>query len=133
MIENRQHYRLRQLMDLKWSIPEKKIKGEGKIYNLSISGMLITTDHLFKPAEDLIVNFSSPQVPVLPLKGKLAWFKKLGKERVYYQCGVKFVKDESYGPSWLQWMEDNIAKLGEIQDSKMLKKYFDSGREDSLL
>ncbi|MBF0571860.1 MAG: PilZ domain-containing protein [Candidatus Omnitrophica bacterium] len=80
MINNRQSFRLRKQFYVTWSVPVKKIEGEGIIFNISRSGMLFVTDKLFEPDQGLDMFFRIEQVPSFPSKGKLVWFRKAGRK-----------------------------------------------------
>ncbi len=71
MLESRQNFRLYKHIDMTWSIPTQNIEGKGKIFNISLSGVLFETDKAFKPDHGLIVHLHSAQIPSLPQKGKL--------------------------------------------------------------
>ncbi len=129
MINNRQSFRLRKQFDLIWSIPDQKIKGEAIIFNISLTGMLFVTDRLFKPEHGLTMYFSLEKAPSFPPKGKLVWFKKAGKGEAQYQCGVRFFNETIQSPAWIQWMEENISKLANIQDNKVLERYLSEDQQ----
>jgi len=129
MLSDRQSFRMRQQFDIFWSIPGQKIEGQGRIYNISLSGMLFVTDRLFDPAHALEMCFSVPEIPSFPSKGKLVWFRKVGQGRSQYQGGVKFSDEKSHNPLWIKWMEENILKLADVQDSKVLDRILTDGQE----
>ena len=122
MINNRQSYRLRKQFDITWSVPQQVMEGEGIVFNISRSGMLFVTDKLFKPAHGLGMNFRAAQTPSFPLKGKLVWFRRVGKGEAQYQCGVQFLNEAVENPAWIKWMEDNILKLAVTEDTKILER-----------
>jgi hypothetical protein len=128
MINIRDSFRLRKQMDIIWSVPEQQIEGQGNILNISVSGMCFETDKLFLPEHGMSMCFSAAQIPPLPPKGKLLWFKKAGKQR--YQCGIKFFKDSTSNRAWAQWMEDNILKLADTADNKILNRYLATGDQE---
>ena len=123
MIDNRQSFRLRKQFDIVWSVPDQKIKGEGIIFNISLSGMLFVTDRLFEPKLVLNMRFTSAQAPSFPPQGRLAWFRKIGKENLRYQCGVRFLKEDICNEAWVKWMEEHILKLADAADSKILDRF----------
>lgn len=123
MINNRRNYRLRKQLDVSWSIPDQKTEGNGIISNISMSGVLFVTDRLFNPEHDLIVALRSTEIPAFPSKGKLMWFRKVGKARTQYQCGVQFLHEAATSPAWIKWMEDNISTLADIGDSKIMDHF----------
>lgn len=123
MINNRDYFRLRRQIDLTWSVPSQRVEGKGKIFNISLSGMSFETDRLFNPEHGMDISFSSAEIPALPPKGKLVWFKKVGESNSHYQCGIKFFKDSTLNQKWIKWMDDNIQKLADIGDNKILNHY----------
>src|SRR5471030_2139500 len=123
MAEGRQYFRLRRQIEIDWSIPEKEVEGSGVIFNISVSGILFETDKLFPPEHGLKMSFVSQEVPLLPAKGKLMWFKKIGEKKDHYMCGVHFLKDPTTWPAWVEWMEDNISKLADTSNSVILGHY----------
>jgi hypothetical protein len=123
MINDRQSFRLRKQLDFTWSVPDKKIEGEGLIFNISRTGMLFVTDRLFEPEHELTMYFSVKQAPPFPLKGKLVWFKKVGENNAHFQCGVRFLKEFSASQAWITWMDENISKLADIGDNNILEHF----------
>jgi hypothetical protein len=122
MSDTRQNFRLRKQMDVMWSIPEQNLTGTGKIFNVSLTGILFETDKLFTPSHGMVIHFSMPGVRMFPPSGKLKWFKRTGDEaHPTYQCGVRFPFPSP--PSWNNWMEENILKLADAQDNAILTRY----------
>jgi hypothetical protein len=130
MADIRRNFRLRKQFDVTWSVPSQKIEGEGLISNISVSGMLFVTDKLFEPQHGLVMSFSIAQVPSFPPKGKLAWFRKVGRGEAQYQCGVQFLNEAVPNQLWIKWMEENIAKLGDIVDSRILDRFLSEGQQE---
>ena len=128
-IDARGSFRLRQLIDFNWSVPEQGMEGTGKIYNLSMSGIMFQTNKFFKPDHRMIILLSSAMVPALPSKGKLMWFSRRPKAGGYL-CGVEFVKTLAISSPWYKWMEANIMKLAEASDAKIVGQYLKSGSEE---
>jgi len=121
---SRKSFRLHKELDVTWSIPEQNIGGTGRISNISLEGMLFITDQLFVPDHKLIICFSVVQVPAFPSKGHLTWFnRESGEGEDHYRCGVKFLYETILSPAWAKWMEDNILKLADAQDSTILNRY----------
>ena len=76
MIDHRQSFRLRKQLDVTWSIPDQKTGGEGRIFNISLEGMLFTTDKLFVPEHKLVICFRVAEIPSFPSQGHLTWFSR---------------------------------------------------------
>jgi len=126
---DRKSFRIRKQFDVAWSVPEQGLEGEGLILNISLTGMLFVTDRLFDPKHGLSMGFSVEQVSSFPLKGDLVWFRRVGEGGTHYQCGVKFSKESSCSPQWVKWMEGNILKLADVEDSRILDRYLNEGQE----
>ncbi len=128
MIDHRQSFRLRKQLDVTWSIPDQKTGGEGRIFNISLEGMLFTTDKLFVPEHKLVICFRVAEIPSFPSQGHLTWFsRQRGEEEACYRCGVRFLSEETLRPAWVQWMEENILKLADAEDGRILNRYLTGG------
>ena len=90
--------------------------------------MLFITDGLFVPDHGLNMSFSVAEVPSFPANGKLVWFSRTGKGRSQYKCGVIFSQKDIYRPTWSSWMEDNILKLADVQNNKILENILREGQ-----
>jgi hypothetical protein len=126
VINNRDYFRLRKQMDVSWSVPEQQAGGRAKIFNISLSGMSFETDRLFNPDHGMSIYFSDAGIPPLPVKGRLVWFKKVGEGKSHYQCGIRFLGDSTTDQEWIKWMDDNILKLADTGDNKILQHYLTS-------
>jgi hypothetical protein len=122
MINRRQHFRLHTQFDITWSVPDQKSEGDGIIFNISLQGMLFATDRHFEFEREQEMCFKAEQTPFFPSKGKLVWFKKISAQGGRYLCGVQFLNEASQAREWVQWMEENILKLGEAQNSAILER-----------
>lgn len=125
MIEKREHFRLHKQVDVAWSVPGQDVRGQGVIFNLSLRGMLFETKKLFEPEHGLVMSFQIPEIPDFPSQGKLVWFRKVGQKQNHYQCGIKFLKETARTHLWRKWMEENILKLADAQDNKILDRYLE--------
>ena len=128
MIKSPRSFRLRKQIDVIWSVPSQKIEGEGLIFNISRTGMLFVTDKLFDPSEKLTMCFKAAQVPSFPSKGELVWFRKVGKGGAQHQCGIRFADGAIQNPPWVKWMEENILKLADTGDNKILDRILNEGQ-----
>ena len=123
MINNRGSFRLRKPIEISWSVPEQKTEGMGRILNISRSGLNFETDRLFAPDHGMTVRFKSAEISPLPSQGIIVWFRKVGKANEHLQCGIRFPQESTYSPAWIQWMEDNVLKLADTGDNKILNHY----------
>ncbi len=129
MINNRQSFRLRKQFDIHWSIPQQKVQGEAQVFNVSRTGVMIVTDRMFDPEHGMVIHLSAQDIASLPTKGKVMWFKKIGKGRTLrYQCGLKFI--DAHNPAWLKWMEDNVQKMADTGDNKILDRFLHGEKEE---
>lgn len=133
MLENRQSFRLRQQIDLDWSVTDQKTDGKGKIYNISQTGLLFETDRLFAPEHGLTVSLNCQESPALPEKGKLVWFRKVGENKSHYLCGIRFSSDDASDVSWTKWMEESVLKLAEVGDTHILGRYLRAGDNEGII
>jgi hypothetical protein len=122
MVDARSNFRLRQQIPVNWSVAELNVKGQGHITNLSFTGLAFETDKLFSIDHGMVIELSSSEIQTLPSKGKVMWFKKAGEHKSHYHCGIKFIKT-SATPAWKKWMDEATAKLGDADDSNVVKQY----------
>ena len=99
-MEGRRHLRIRQFMDVAWSMPGEDITGQGKIINISNSGLLLEIDDSFKPLDHSVLAIDPEIVderpPFLNKKGKVVWFRRIQNPRYAYLCGLEFLKDQAF-------------------------------------
>jgi hypothetical protein len=126
MIEGRQSFRFRKHMDFSWSVPDQNVHGAGKIYNLSQTGMLFETDRLFLPEHGLELCFSVKEIPCLPVKGKLVWFRKVTDKKPHYRCGVRFTRQQAIKPEWTKWLDESISRFADAADNVILSRYLEN-------
>ena len=121
MLENRRHFRLRELMDVTWKLAGQDVSGEGTIVNISASGMLLQTDKVFKPSDNCVVSIDSGEqkLPFGPKKGKIVWFRRIHAPHERYQCGVQFLPDR-IDRSFQQWFDGKVKQLSEAADANIL-------------
>jgi hypothetical protein len=126
----RNHYRLKKQIDVYWKVDETKLAQKGKIHDLSLAGLKFETGRGFTPKEDVVFFLDCPDIPALPRRAKLKWFKSASIQGSY-MCGASFVKDKGieFGPAWKAWMDENISQLGDAQDHKILGKYLDHDQD----
>ena len=66
--------------DLVYARPKKQ-EGKARIFNISLEGMLFTTDKLFVPEHKLVICFRVAEIPSFPSQGHLTWFSRQRGER----------------------------------------------------
>jgi len=124
MFENRRHFRLREFIDVTWKVEELKASGEGTIVNISSSGLLLQTDHMFRPADNCVVSIGSGE-DILPFgakKGKIAWFRRIHTPQERLQCGIQFLADDT-DIKFEQWLEEKVNRLSDASDARILGNF----------
>ncbi len=133
MIENRQSFRLRQQIDLDWSVTDQKTEGKGTAFNVSKTGMLFETDRLFSPEHGMTLSLKCEETPTLPQKGKLVWFRKVGENKAHYLCGIRFNSDDASNVKWVKWMEESFSKLADVGNTTILTRYLQAGDNEGII
>ena len=121
MFENRRHFRLREFIDVTWKVDELNVSGEGTVVNISASGLLLQTDHMFRPADDCIVSIGSGTdiLPFAAKKGKIAWFRRIHTPQDRLQCGIQFLADE-IDFKFDEWLENKVTRLSDASNATIL-------------
>ena len=128
MPETRRHLRLRQHMDVHWSLDGKEVSGKGTILNVSLSGVFMQLDKVFEVPDEctlsLFIELHGHQALLAEQQGKIVWFRRVNASEPFYQCGVEFV-DKGLGlDQRLElWLRGKITELSEITDANILNNY----------
>ena len=90
--ESRANLRVKENERILWSIQNSILKGEARIRNVSLSGMLLETT-LDRPFDDqCVLSFDSLHPGrFIPELGRLVWSKKKRFSKGKYFCGIEFV------------------------------------------
>lgn len=127
LIENRKHFRLRQLIDVNWQIEgDSQLSGEGTIINVSQSGVLLLLDKAFVPVDKCIVSIVSQdqsQAPFYGKKGKVVWLKKFVLNQPRLQFGIEFLKHDAQDLRFNQWLNGQIDRLSQVTNANILQHY----------
>jgi hypothetical protein len=126
-VETRRHLRIRQLMDITWSMPGEDMTGQGQIVNISSSGLLLQIDGSFKPLDNCVLSVDPSldeegKSPFLMKKGKVVWFRRIQTSKYSYQCGLEFLSEDQ-NSDLLNWMEKRTAQLGQTMSASILNNY----------
>lgn len=95
----RQHKRVAENKRIGWSIDQQAdIHGNGRIINLSESGLMLETNSTFTPQDGQVFNFDSgaKQFDYLPSKGKIIWSKRKNNLPNQFLCGVEFINSTEF-------------------------------------
>ncbi|MBF0489950.1 MAG: PilZ domain-containing protein [Candidatus Omnitrophica bacterium] len=123
----RRHLRIKQLMDVTWSMPGEDITGQGQVLNISSSGILLQIDNSFKPLSNSVLSvdseFEEEKPPFVNKKGKVMWFRRINTSKYAYQCGLEFLEGQSTDKEFLDWIEDKTVQLGQTMNASILNNY----------
>ena len=125
MLENRRHMRIREITDIRWVVLGEDIFGEGKVFNISTSGLLLQTDAKFDPRRRGIVYIDAHGEEPLgfgPKKGNIVWSRPLPAKQGY-QCGVQFLKNSPFDKLLQEWINGKVEALVQATDANILNHY----------
>ena len=129
MLENRRHTRIRNFLDVAWDVPGELTRGQGRIINISSSGVLLQIDDSFEPLNKTVLAIN-PDLPEdeqpLPFKskqGKIVWFRKIQTPRFKYQCGVEFLEGSDMDKNLSDWIENKLSNLSVTMNTSILNNY----------
>src|SRR4051794_31070063 len=117
-METRRHLRIRQPMNVTWSMPGENIAGQGQILNISSSGLLLQIDGSFKPLDHCVLSIDptideEEKPPFLNKKGKVVWFRRIQTSKYTYQCGLEFLQEQRMDGDLVDWLENKTAQLAQ--------------------
>jgi hypothetical protein len=126
-LETRRHLRIRERMEVTWSMPGEDITGQGQILNISNSGLLLQIDDSFKPLDQCVLSID-PEIdeerpPFLSKKGKVVWFRRIKTPKYSYQCGLEFLKEPQLDDDFINWIENKTAQLAQTMNASILNNY----------
>ena len=94
--EARRSLRIKEKLPVRWRIQDGYESGEGKILNISTTGVLLQTQKDFAPMEKTVFaleSLDSVNGHFLPKQGRLVWSKTQGF-RHNRLCGLEFIQPE---------------------------------------
>ncbi|MBI4308767.1 MAG: PilZ domain-containing protein [Candidatus Omnitrophica bacterium] len=125
MLENRRHLRIREITDVRWVVLGKDVAGEGKVFNISTSGLLLQTDAQFDPRRSGVLYIDAHGEAPLefgPKKGKIVWFRSM-PSRPGYQCGVEFLKNLPFDRPLQEWIDRKVEAFAQAENANILNHY----------
>ncbi len=125
MLENRRHFRVRELLDTHWAIPGRDAIGKGKIYNVSASGVLFQTEGFFKIPERFVLIIDTPIGPIVTKKTKVVWFRRVQIPMQGYLCGLEFT--DLHDPKLRAWLQQRLDQFAQAEDARIVNNYINSG------
>ncbi|MEI7999357.1 MAG: hypothetical protein WCH62_07635 [Candidatus Omnitrophota bacterium] len=91
------HYRLKGNVRVRWSVENMWVKGEGIISNISVAGMELVTDKLFKVPDEcvfLVEPINALDVILKSKRSKALWVKEVSSDGAQcIQCGLEFLPE----------------------------------------
>ena len=103
----RRHQRLDVEFAVTWSIESQNIAGPGTLLDVSVHGACFRMQQPFTAKAGLVFTLESPDVPTMPKRGRLRWYRKLPGKSPVFLCGVIFEDQKS--AEWVGWLENAIA------------------------
>jgi hypothetical protein len=103
----RKHTRLEVELPLTWTIESQNLSGMGKLLDVSAPGACFRMDQPFAAKAGLAFTLDAPDVPAMPRRGRLRWYRKLPGRVPVFLCGVMFEDPEN--DAWNEWLDRALA------------------------
>ena len=108
MVEDvRKHKRFETELDLNWTIESQQISGKGKLLDVSLPGACFRMEQPFAAKANLVFTLDAPDIPAMPKRARLRWYRKLPGRAPTFLCGVIF--EESDTAAWNAWLDQALA------------------------
>lgn len=124
--EIRRNVRVGDNRELIWHLQNSDLKGQGRIRNISTSGMLLETNGLFIPNNRCTFLFSTSLGidNYVPKQGRVIWTKKKTEKENKYLCGVQFSEPAGFILAKLhRRVEQGIKKVKLGKLSKQISNF----------
>jgi hypothetical protein len=95
-------------LDLTWTIESQNISGKGKLLDVGVPGACFRMQQPFVARAGLVFTLDVPDVPAMPKRGKLRWYRKLPGRAPMFLCGIVFEDAES--PEWNEWLDQALSE-----------------------
>lgn len=125
MLENRRHMRIREVADVRWTVLGSEILGEGKVLNISSSGLLLVTDKNYTPYVRGKLYVDAPGVEPLafgPKKGRVVWTRKVDNGSGFV-CGIEFDRDMPFDSRLDSWLNQKSDELSQTTNANILDHF----------
>ena len=93
--ENRIDLRVKDKTRIQWKLEGQDVEGQGKVHNISASGMLLEMNTGVIPNDGCSISFGSEASDYIPQNGRLVWQKKKRFSKGKCLCGVEFVEPQN--------------------------------------
>jgi hypothetical protein len=88
--------------DVTWTIDAQGLSGAGKLVDVSLLGASLQIDGAFAAKGPVLFRLEAPDVPALPARARLRWFRRLTTDPPTFLCGVIFQVAVSL--EWSDWV-----------------------------
>lgn len=125
MLDNRRHIRIREITDVRWTVLGSELLGEGKILNISFSGMLLQTDGHYDPhvrGKFYVDALGAEPLVFGPKKGHVVWTKRIENTQGF-QCGIEFEKDMPFDKRLDQWIDKKSDEMAQATNANILSHF----------
>ena len=125
MLDNRRHMRIREITDVRWTVLGSELLGEGKILNISFSGMLLQMDKNYDPHIRGKLYVDAPGAEPLafgPKKGRVVWTKRIDSTNGF-QCGLEFDRDMPFDKPLDQWIDKKSDEIALTTNANILNHF----------
>lgn len=125
MLDNRRHLRIREITDIRWTVLGSELLGEGKILNISSSGLLMQVDQHYNPhVKGKVYVDASGAEPLAfgPKKGRVVWTRRIESTNGF-QCGVEFDKNLPIDSRLERWLDQKEEELSKTTNANILNHF----------
>ena len=125
MLDNRKHFRVRGSYKVHWKLVGTDISGQGTVYNISKSGVLFQTEHIFRINDKPVIYLESidNDLGFQSKQGRVVWFRRAKTPQLSYLMGICFSIDSKPDKKFIDWLESKVQKTIDAQDSNVLGHY----------
>lgn len=93
-------------LDLAWTIENQDVSGSAKLLDVTCGGACFRIAQPFSAPSAVTFALAAPELPVLPRRARLRWYRRLPGRQPMYLCGVVF--EDSDLTAWRAWVEEAL-------------------------
>ena len=109
MIEDRRKFKRFDVeVPVTWAIESQGLSGPGHLLDVSQRGACFRMQQPFVARAGLVFTIDAPDVPALPRRGKLNWYRKLPGRAPMFLCGVVF--EDATSAEWTDWLDRALSE-----------------------
>ncbi|MCA9400333.1 MAG: PilZ domain-containing protein [Candidatus Omnitrophica bacterium] len=96
--EYRSHERVLDNRFILWNVVDSRLKGQGRVKNISASGMMLEARSPIQPNRNDLYFFDADlgNQNYVPQTGRVVWSKKKNRTKDQFICGVEFVEPSDF-------------------------------------